>query len=386
MTPSNTVDRETSAVMSAFGINTANSTETDKSGGDAAQNNSASNSQVNTQVQPTEKDKGATGKVFEIIKPDTKQTKVEQPTNQNQTQTEKKNEVDVEKLINETLGDSSANIKARLGKVKEYEELVNKSPYKSPVGEVFDDLVSKNIAPEVALRFITLDKSKLSHKEVMALAMQNERPEMGMEKINDYIDQTYKLGKYAEEGNETPGLTRLEFDVQPHLSQFDALKQKLLQNGQSRAGLEASRAESARIDSWKEPTKQIFSEFTKIDIPAPGGNLLRFKVEMDDAERNELVSEFGAMISAPGFTADEKGIERAKEALRSRYVAKHINEMALSFMQQGRSMSNEDWISLVHNPSITNTKGQQDFGAGKGDRDTALAQMILDAEGGGKRK
>lgn len=381
MTPSNTVDRETSAVMSAFGISN-NPTETDKGNVETNQNKPASNSQPNTEVQATEKEKGA--KVFEIVKPT--QTKVEQPNVQQPVKTENKTEFDAEKYISEMLGDSSANIKARLGKTKELEDLVNKSPYKSPVGEVFDDLVSRNIPAEVALRFITSDKDKMSHKEVMAFALQQERPGIGLDKINDYIDQTYKLGKYAEEGDEAPGLTRLEFDVQPHLTKFDELKQKMLQHGQSRAGMEASRNETARIDSWKEPTKKIFQDFTKIEIPTPTGAILRYKVEMDDKEKNELVGEFATMISNPNFVADEKGIAIAKEALMNRYVSKHINDLALSFMQQGRSMSNEDWISLVHNPSMSNTKGQQDFGNTAGDRDNNLAKMILDAEGGGKRK
>ncbi len=381
MTPSNTTDRETSAVMEAFGIKSSSSETENRGGSGAEQNNSAQNSQTNTQVQSTEKERGA-GKVIEIIP----QAKATQQTNRATETAENKTEVDYEKYISETLGDTTPNIKARLGKVKELEELVNKSPYKSSVGEVFDDLVSKGVPSDVAIRFINSDKDKMSHKEVMAFALHQERPNVSLDKINDYIDQQYKLGAYAEDGNEAPGLTRLEFDVQPHIEKFDQLKQKLVQHGQSRGAMEANKQESARIESWKEPTKRIFSEFTKIDIPTATGSVLRFKVEMDAAEQNELLTEFSAMISTPGFAADEAGVQRAKEALQSRYVAKHINEMAISFMQQGRSMSEENWIALVHNPSIANTKGQSEFGGGAKGRDQALADMILNAEGGNRKK
>lgn len=388
MTPTNTPDRETSAVMQAFGIKTSSPSETEGGGGDTDKNNAASNS-ADTAVKtanPSEKDKGATQqpKVIEVVKPQAKAPE-EKPANK-QVQPEQKTEVDREKIISETLGMDSATIKLRLDEYSKLKEQTSKSPYKSAHGEVFDDLVSKNVAPEIALRFITSDKEKMSHKEVMAFAMQQERPGIAMDKIVDYIDQTYKLGKYAENGDEAAGLTRLEFDVQPHLQKFDELKQKLIQGSQSMQSRQSVEQETSRINAWKEPTKQIFESFTSIEIPAPNGAVLKYAVTMDDAERNELLGEFANMLKNPNLKADENGIKVAKEALMNRYVAKHINEMAVAFMNQGRSMSEEEWVSLVHNPSLSNTRGQQEFNNASGDRDQNLANMIIDAEGGNRKR
>jgi len=386
MTPNNVTDREASAVMEAFGIKTGSAETVQNAGGDKNVTVTAPNSESTTQVRTIEKTQGAEKKPTKVIEigSQTQTKQVNQPETKVTPKTEQNNVQDVAKTISEMLGDTPDNIKVRLGRQVELEEMVKKSPYKSPFGEVFDDLVSKNIAPDVALRFITSDKEKMSMKEVMAFALQQERPGISMDKITDYIDQTYKLGKYAENGDEAPGMTRLEFDVQPHLQKFDELKQKLLQNGGSRQNIEDSRKESARLDAWKPATKQIFESFNKIEIPTPSGAILRYNVKMDAAEQNELLNEFGAMLKNPNLVADENGIASAAQALRDRYVAKHMNEMAVAFMNQGRSMSNEEWMQLVHNPSMSNTAGQEDFG-NKGDRDTNIAAMILEAEGGRKK-
>jgi len=53
----------------------------------------------------------------------------------------------------------------------------------------------------------------------------------------------------------------------------------------------------------------------------------------------------------------------------------------------GSHLNDEEWMEAVHNPSIANTAGKNDFGkTQKLDRDDAIVNTIIGAEGGAKKK
>ncbi len=393
MTPSNQpVDKETSAVMKAMGITSKPDETSNGNGADPNTQNTANNShqQQNQPAADPEKNKSKSTKVFKVEKPAPVKDKVQNPANQQQGADPNAIKPEVyEKYLNETFGSDSVKLKEKLGRATELEELMKKSPYLTTQGQVLDELLSKKVSPETALKYINADKAKMSHKEIMALAMHVENPDIAIDTINDYLDQTYKLGNYAEKDGEgkpleKPGLTRLEVDVQKHLKQFDTLKEKMVSNDTNRNSLAAKQKEVERVKGWEKPITDLFQNFTKIEVESPSGAKLEYSVEMDAEEKSELQAEFNDMVLRNPLQATEEGIADAKAILQARYITRHFDDIALAFMNQGRSISDNEWMEIVHNPSLPNGKGP--VGQRGQGRDQALADMIIAAEGGKPRK
>ena len=141
--------------------------------------------------------------------------------------------------------------------------------------------------------------------------------------------------------------------------------------------------EVERIKGWEKPVKEIFDGFTKIEVDTPGGVKLEYGIEMDAQERAEMQEEFNEMILSNPLMANEEGIANAKAILKARYITNHFNEIAIAFMGQGRSISENEWINEIHNPSLPNGKGP--VGQRSEGRDEAIAQMIIKAEGGNRK-
>lgn len=384
MTPSNqSFDKETSAVMEAFKEGAAPS-ETDN--GNAQQlnaENTASNSrQLPNQDQP-EKTNGTAKRIS--VKKTERQLEIQKPAADQQQPASVIKPEEIEKYFSEMLGVDSKTAKARIAKAAELEKLMEKSPYLTPKGKVLDELLSKNVSPDTALKYINTDKSTMSHKDIMALAMHVENPNVPMETVNDYLDQTYKLGKYADGGDEAPGKTRLEIDVQKHLKQFDQLKESLISGEQNRTTMAAQAKEVERVKGWEKPIQDLFKDFNKIEVKSPGGHILEYQVEMSNEERAEMHGELSDFIlNNPNMAATEEGLATAKAIVQARYQVRHFDEIAVAFMNQGRSLSDLEWRDLIHNPSLPNGKGPvQQRGEG---RDEALAHIIAQTEGGNPRK
>lgn len=395
MTPSNQpLDKEAQAIADAF---RQDDKPDERSNGKSDGQNGNANAQNSNQQQngnQTAADEGRNGKsekVIKVVKPQSKQQQQNSDENQNQQSQQQQQSQsaikpeDFEKQLNETFKLDSKTLSTKLKRVAELEELMAKSPYLDHRSKVFDELLSKNVSPDTALKYINTDKTKMSPKDIMALALQVDNPAMSMEKVTDYIDQTYKLGKYAENGDEAPGLNRLEFDAQKHIKAFDELKEKMLNNEDNRTSLATKQKEVERVKGWEKPIKDIFDGFTNIEVKTPGGAKLQYAIEMNAEEKAELQEEFNDMVlKNPAWIASDEGVADAQAVLRARYVSTHFDDIALAFMNQGRSISENEWINEIHNPSLPNGKGQNQQRSDTS-RDDQIMSAFDKAEGGTRR-
>ena len=296
-----------------------------------------------------------------------------------------------EARLNERFGHDSKKLSEVLGRVPVLEEQLNADPYKNPFTKQLDELLGKGIPVETAVKYLTTDSTKLSHKELMAFKMQQEYPDMAIEKIVRQIDRKYKLGDFAPtkkvDGEDVPdesdGLEQLEFDAQPIKKEFDALKGQMLETGKSRADVVNQQREVERVRSWAPVAQKVVNEFDAIEATMPNGNVLKFTVEMTPEEKTAYEGQIAQLIkSTPSLGTDEAGIKTARAVVETLYVAKNWQKMAIAFAEQGRTMSDEEWIAEIHNPSLGNTAAKPYSGVKpKADRDDQIVGHIEKVEG-----
>jgi hypothetical protein len=393
---------EASIVAAEMGISVKSATETGTGANNQNQNNNstandkpAGNGQGSAEQQQVVQPKVITiGKKQEQA-PE-QQVVQKKPTEEAPAENAEDFERQFETRLSERFGHDSKKLSEVLGRLPVLEEQLTADPYKSPFTKQLDDLLGKGIPVETAVKYLTTDSSKLSHKELMAFKMQQEYPEMALEKIIRQIDRKYKLGDFAptkkvdgeDVADESDGLEQLEFDAQPIKKEFDALKGQMLENGKSRADVVNQQKEVERVKAWAPAAQKIVESFDTIQTEMPNGNLLKFAVEMSPEEKVAYQGQIAQLIkNNPNLAADEAGLKTAKAVIETLYVAKNWTKMAIAFAEQGRSMSDEEWIAEIHNPSLKNTAARQYSGAKpKLDRDDSIVNHIEKAEGRGRTR
>lgn len=288
--------------------------------------------------------------------------------------------------LNEMFGADGATLKTTLEEAKSAKELLGASPYKHAITKAMDELLAKNIEPEVALRYLTTDETKLGDKELMALDMRLSRTDMTPDDINKYIEMKYKIGAYKEsDEKEQDGLLQLKFDSGNIRQNFGATKQKMLENGVSRDQVAFNQNQASRVENWKPAITKLKTELDTIQIPIgvdkDGKPIHSFPFKLGNTDG--LFQELDYLITnSPKLMADEKGINFVKGVLQDRAIKLNLPAIAHSIATHAKGQNDAWWSNFMENPKFSqqgssSTGGATSVGAAQG-----IANAIIEAASG----
>lgn len=370
MTPAITASNSSEAIAQAMGLSRQPATEKAPATETGANGNGTTTMTKADNTQSTEQNNGERKPIVvrkKEVQPENGQAKPAKKEVETKQEVAKLtiSDEDFERTFNERLGRPYKEVTEVLSRFPQLEEQLKASPFALPELGVINDLVKKGTNLDTALQYVRADAAKMSSKDILALQMHVDNPEIPMEKILDRLDRKYQVGKYAPLVESEDGKTKIPdanhiataeddmlFDAAPIKKQFTELKEKMVANGSSRQTLAQQQAERNRIQGWEPITDQVFGEFKKIEVRDDKGVAFEYPVEMTAEEKSVLRKEFAVMVSQPGFDPNPINIQAAKQVVKDRYIGQHFSEIVLSCAEQARTMTNEQWIEFSHNPSI----------------------------------
>lgn len=288
--------------------------------------------------------------------------------------------VDLGKLLQEKYGLTEQQITEKLDIANQSEANKDKSPYKSKLGELFDEYSDKGLDPQVILDVIKVDTDKLDPLGVMRYAMKLENPSMSDEKIELLLKDEYKISEGDEfsEREKIIGEAKLEKDAGLQRPKLAELKQKALQSDDEKNSDALAKAETIRKDNWTKRIPSLAREFKSLELKLPSGNTMTWNVKEDQVEGLEKTLQ--AVAANPNMKFDENTINIAAEVMKKQYIYDNLNDIVVGAAIKMRSLSNEDWAKVIHNPSAID-KQPPEHKEREATTDEQVYQQIAKAEG-----
>lgn len=268
-----------------------------------------------------------------------------------------------------------------VSKLKEYETKTPESTYKSKIGEIFDNLIAKGYKDEDAPKLVEMiltDPSKLDDKQAILFSMKEKYPFLNDSQLNAKYNQLYNT--------ENPDLTDDQRSVveadrkiasEEARQQISKLKENYMAGKEDQSAIRSQQAETERTEAWKGKSAEIVKGFDKIEVDL-GDATWSWKIPAEAKEK--LTEALYRMSVFGGIGTDEQGVEQAKAALRNHVLAQYQADILKAYGARVRSMSDEQWTQLLHNPSIKGGTQTMEFNATK-DRDTLIYEQIAKHEG-----
>lgn len=293
-----------------------------------------------------------------------------------------------------------------LKKVHELEELTKASPYKSQIGELFDDLVApvekggKGLSPETAIKYIYTDVNKMfsegKYQELIELELQISRPDLSPEDIRELVEAKYKVGKYAgvteDDDPETiaqkekMGRLQMKYDAGEKLQQISKMREQLLQPKITRSEIIARQEESKRVDTWMNLRSKIApKEFVipigqrKAVVNGKEQNVTdSFRYQLTPEQVNRVWEDVAGFIKSNKIAADENGISFVKNELIPLIILKHnFTDIANKIFTYGKSKQTERIVADLSNPVLNTGSSIQDNGQIDGNQILSFFEKVL---------
>lgn len=300
---------------------------------------------------------------------------------------------DFNSFLSGKFGRDEATLKQELQELQTLRETVKADPYKSPLGKQFDNLVAQGVNAEAAIRYLTVDETKLGDKEVLLFKMQRESPNATAEQISRYIDKKYGLGDFAPkkddgEGNmikdeeaEKDNLFQLQMDSQPVRKEFKSLQEELIKPVVSRETIASKTAEQQRVEGWKPLKSKLREEFKQIQIPygnRDGKPIATLKAavknfDFTDAEIDQIIQ------SNPNLKPDAEGVKYLNQVLEDAYFLRNRADLFYKVGEYARSMNDKQWQQTIHNPQLKNGQTQDFGGTSSKTKDDQLVEGFMKA-------
>lgn len=296
-----------------------------------------------------------------------------------------------EAKLKETFGFDSPALAQALEKAKQSGELLAASPYKTDLGKAMDDLLSKNISPEVAIQYLQTDISKLTDKQVLALDMKlRANGEISDDDIDGFIDRKYKIGSAkVDDAGEADGNLQLKIDVQSLRQDAQKTKEKMLERGESRELVAAKHSNAERVKGWEAKKSEVINAVKTIELPLSvdkeGKVLQSFKFELGNSSTEALTKELDRLIQfLPKMQANEEGVKAAIQMVRDRAIISNLPQIMKSMATFARGQNDAWWAGYLDNSTLGNQNGGQgNHGSASGkSTDEQLAEQFLNMYGG----
>lgn len=312
-------------------------------------------------------------------------------TGQNSNQAPQDFETLFESRLKESFGSDSQGLKQVLDQAKKSSELLAASPYKTGIAKALDELVAKNVDPQTALKYITTDLEKMSDREIYALKMRLDNPELKDDEIESAIDRKFKIGSRKEnDEGEKDGLVDLKIAVRDIRTNAQEVKNKMLEQGESRDQVAAKHLNAERISKWNGEKANILNEFKTLKIPlkvdAQGKVLEHFNFEVGNLEAASKQLE-GLIDRFSKLQPDENGKAFVRQVIQDHLIINNLGAIMRGVTSYARGQNDQWWANYLDNQNISrNNNGGQGGGAGNnGSTDQQIADAFAKFHGGTKR-
>lgn len=287
-------------------------------------------------------------------------------------------------ILGDTFKDYTTDrLKSELEEGRKARELLGAEPYKSPIAKAMDELLSTGVAPETALKYINTDEKTMSDKELLVLKMQIDDPTMPIDRIERYIERKYKIGKEAaNEEAEKDGLDDLKMDMRTVREQFSTVKEKMLQQGQSRDTVAGVHKEADRAKAWAPHVDKLSTKLKTLELPIgvdkeTGKPLKTVNFALsDDTKVNEMINHI--INNNKGWNADDKGIATVEQVAKSVLLAEHLPKILQTVYAKGRSEASLELGKEWNNIDLGGDKNKNslDNGAAAQDKGNAFLNQV----------
>lgn len=210
--------------------------------------------------------------------------------------------------------------------------------------------------------FVTLQGMKVDEMEpldVLKTQMKFAHPTLTDEQIS-----THLAGKYNQLSEEDEGYSEgavKQGEISMTIDSGEA--KEYLKNMQTeihtpdpeKERLAGETAETDRLTKWDPIISKTVTDFTQLTIPLNEKGA-SFNYDIPEDVKVELQQQLKESLEYSGAELDNDGGETAKQMLFNRYLVDNFDNIARAIAEKSRSMTDEQWIKEINNPSAVKTE------------------------------
>ncbi len=256
--------------------------------------------------------------------------------------------------------DELPSIMDRASKADQYKAQAEADPFDGDTeSKAIFDLKKKGIPAEIALRYLSMDLSKLSPKEKMVLSLQLAKPTIKREDIEFQVNKKYGLGEFAPKNDEdvpdeTQGLRDIEFEVAGQ----DGIDAKLAQQKEDllkvaakpRSQVVKEQTEEALKTDWDKQLPALKTKATAYEVKLKG--VAPFKVDLDLSDDDVKAISDNWIKSGHGPT--DANLQVAEKILREAALGRNVDKIVSKAVQAATGKLEEDVYDELHHTSLKN--------------------------------
>lgn len=265
------------------------------------------------------------------------------------------NEPDWNAKFTEAVGFDAETVKTKLAEYETLKQQAEQPRYNSKFAELIDKSVAKLGSPKdqaeafkSLVDVITTDVTTMSARDAVAFKMKQDYPSRPKEDIDFLVDKKYFLGEFASDEDKREGEILLRTDADESRQFILKLQEEALADAPKKETIKAV-DESKRVNEWKQAAPKILNDFNQIDFEVAKGVKMGYKVSA--ADKAELAKFAEQVAVNSGMSLDEASMKQVAEIVKMQYISQNLENIVSAAATKARSMTNEQWMKTVHNPS-----------------------------------
>lgn len=256
----------------------------------------------------------------------------------------------------------------------------NKVVLANPLMEGLNEYASKggeNI--ELYLQLQKLNVDEMDPSAVIKTKMEMGNMGLTSEEIDAHI--IHKYHQYDEEHDSydaikaTQGKIDMKIDAAERRVELKGMQMDIKTPDAEKERVLASERATLKAEQWEPIISSTVKEFSKIDISL-GEKDAVFEYAIPEETKADMVSQLRESIEFSDATLDQEGKEVAEQIVRNRFIVDNFRDIAKAIAVHARSLTDEQWMKEVHNPSAT----QPEVPA-PGPQEKDVVEEIMEIEG-----